>query len=262
MNQNQGPVLCDIDGRVGIATLNRPDRFNCASSGLVDGLRDALDMFERNAGVQAMLIRANGPQFCTGADLDEVLAARQDRKALHRFIANGHDLLRRLESSSLPVVCAVQGLALAGGLEILLACDVAFAATKARIGDQHAQFGLVPGWGGTQRAARLIGLRRALDLMFSARWLSADEAERIGLINRVVPDEDLEQAALAYCHDLGRRNPEGLALMKRLAREGSDLALADGLALEEREVVEALLSDNVGEGLAAFQERRDPQFSV
>ncbi len=260
MSDDEATVLTAIHGRVGIATLNRPERFNCISGDLVAGLRTALDGFERNADVRVLLIRANGEQFCTGADLDEVLAARQEPDRLRRFIADGHDLLRRLEASRLPVVAATHGLALAGGLELLLACDVVIAAADARLGDQHARFGLVPGWGGSQRAARLIGLRRALDLMFSARWLDAAEAERVGLVNRVVPPDALQAASEDYCRELARGNPEGLALMKRLARQGLEGSLREGLALEERAVVDALRSDNVGEGLAAFRERRSPEF--
>lgn len=254
------PVLTEIRNGVGIVALNRPDKFNCLSSALVAGIDDALTAFEADHSVRAVLIRAKGKNFCTGADLDEVLVARRDRTALEKFIANGHRVLRRLEESRLPVVAAVHGLCLAGGLELMMCCDVVFATQSARIGCQHARYGLVPGWGGTQRLPRLAGLRRALDLMYSGRWLTAGEAKDWGLVNHVAADESLAEAAESYCADLARKSPDGLVLMKRLARSGLNRSLPDGLLAEQRDAVDALLGGNVSEGLAAFQERREPVF--
>ncbi len=254
------PVLVAREGAVGLVTLNRPERFNCISSALMAGLTAALEGFEADRGVRAVLLAANGKAFCTGADLDEVLAARAAPDRVQAFIRAGHALMRRFEASPLPIVGAVHGLALAGGIELVMACDVVFAAMSARFGDQHAAFGLVPGWGGTQRLPRIVGLRRALDLMVSARWLSAGEALDWGLVNYVVADDELSGAALDYCRTLASRSPAGLAAMKRLARAGLEGSLDAGLALEERDVVPALGAADVDEGLAAFRERRPPTF--
>ena len=169
---------------------------------------------------------------------------------------------RKLEQSRLPVIVAVQGLCLAGGLELMLSCDVCFAAESAQFGDQHAQFGLIPGWGGSQRLTRLMGLRRALDLMFSARWLNADEAKEAGLVNYIVPDEELRQAALAYCQKIATRSRPGIAEMKRLAREGADMATDQQMRMERDAAVRALPSVDVTEGLNAFENRRTPAFKA
>ncbi|MEP5466617.1 MAG: enoyl-CoA hydratase/isomerase family protein, partial [Nitratireductor sp.] len=185
-----------------------------------------------------------------------------DPAALDHFIAFGMNNLRALETSSLPVVVAVQGLCLAGGIELMLSCDVCFAAETAQFGDQHAQFGLIPGWGGSQRLTRLMGLRRALDLMFSARWLKADEAKDAGLVNYIVPDADLHQAALEYCQKIATRSRPGIAEMKRLAREGADLGIDQQMRLERDAAVRALPSDDVAEGLDAFENRRAPEFKA
>jgi len=256
----EAPVLIEVKDGVGLATLNRPDKFNCLSAAIVAGLDEALTEFEDNEVVRAVLIQGRGKNFCTGADLDEVMEARKSRTSLEAFIANGHRVLERLEQTDLPVVAAVHGLCLAGGLELMMACDVVFAARSAQLGCQHARYGLVPGWGGTQRLARLAGARRALDLMFSGRWLKSGEAQDWGLVNHVIDDEALAGEAEAYCGDLARKSPDGLAAMKRLARQGLDQTLPAGLALERAEVVDALLSDNVSEGLAAFLARRTPVF--
>ena len=161
------------------------------------------------------------------------------------FIAQGHRVLCRLEASPLPVVMAVQGLCLAGGLELALAGDVILAAEGAKFGDQHAQYGLVPGWGGSQRLPRRVGLTRALDLMFCARWLTAAQARDWGLVAQVVPDAELRQQALAYCEQLATRSQPGLAAMKRLARQGADLPLTDALQLEQRLALEAMAGPSV-----------------
>ena len=253
-------VLISVDGGVGALTLNRPAKFNCISTELLDGLRDGMDRFEADPAVRSVLLNANGKQFCTGADLDEVLDRRRSAETLTPFIGAIHEVTRRFEVSPLPVVAAVQGLALAGGMEIVVACDTVFAAESARIGCQHARYGLPPGGGGTQRLARLVGLRRALDLMFTARWLDAPEAERWGLFNHVVPDEELDTRARAYCADLAAKSRHGLAFMKGMARRGLEGPLDVGLALERGAVVAALQHSDVAEGLDAFQSRREPVF--
>lgn len=244
---------------VAVLELARPDKFNCLNRALHQAIEAALDAAEADPTCRALLIGAQGKHFCTGADLAEVQTLRAAGR-FDEFIALGHRVLCRLEASPLPVVIAVQGLCLAGGLELALAGDVILAAEGAKLGDQHAQFGLVPGWGGSQRLPRRVGLTRALDLMFSARWLAANEAQDWGLVAQVVPDAELRERALDYCTTLAARSRPGLAMMKRLAREGSDLSLADALALEQRLTLETMSGPDVEEGLAAFAQRRTPRF--
>ena len=249
-----------IQGRVGIIEMARPALFNCLSILGFRQLLAALRSFEADAAVRVVLIQGQGKHFCTGAELGEVKRVRHEPAALAEFLRSGHAALDALEASPLPVVAAVQGLCLAGGLELVLACDVVLAGQGAKFGDQHAQYGLVPGWGGTQRLPRAIGLRRALELMFSARWLEAEEARQWGLVNQVVADAALGEAALAFCATLAGRSAGGIALMKRLAREGLEMTLANGLARERAEVQPALGTADVDEGLAAFEARRKPVF--
>lgn len=254
------PLAVGRHGATAVLELARPDKFNCLSSALHAAVEAALDAAEADPACRALLIAAQGKHFCTGADLAEVQALREAGR-FDEFIALGHRVLCRLEASPLPVVIAVQGLCLAGGLELALAGDVILAAETARFGDQHAQFGLVPGWGGSQRLPRRVGLSRALDLMFSARWLDAAEARDWGLVAQVIPDAELRARALDYCTTLATRSRPGLAAMKRLARAGADLPLAEALALERCLALEAMSGPDVDEGLAAFAERRPPRFS-
>jgi enoyl-CoA hydratase len=254
------PVLCSTEGAVGIIELARPRVFNCLSTQAFDLIRSSLRRCEADSAIKVLLIRAQGKNFCTGAELGEVKAVRHDHGALSHFIDNGHAVLSALEESRLPVIAAVQGLCLAGGLETMMACDIVFAARSARFGDQHGQFGLVPGWGGSQRLPRIVGLRRAMDLFLSVRWIDAEQAERWGLANYVVDDDALQQEALSFCAKLATRSAPGMALMKRLARSGMDAELATGLRMEALSVVPALGSEDVAEGLAAFEEKRQPEF--
>jgi enoyl-CoA hydratase len=164
------PLVVGREGAVGIIELARPDKFNCLSLAVHAGIEAALNDFEKpGSGVRAVLIRAQGKHFCTGADLDEVKGLRSDPAKIDHFIRYGHAVLQRLEASPLPVVAACQGLALAGGSELMMACDVIFASTDFRIGDQHAQYGLVPGWGGSRSACRASSGCAAASTCSSAR---------------------------------------------------------------------------------------------
>lgn len=257
---SDSPVLISVKNGVGVFTINRPDKFNCLSMAVHAELGKAIDRFESDGSVRCILIRTEGKNFCTGADLEEVTGLRDSLEKLQGFITIGHRALRRLETSPLPVVAAVQGLALAGGLELMLAADVVFAASTARLGDQHSHFGLVPGWGGSQRLPKLIGRRQALDLMFSARWLTAQEALGMGLVNYVVADDELRAAARDYCEKLAKKSRSGLALMKKLTDRGLDMTLDQALQLEIDLAAPALQDADVSEGLDAFINKRTPRY--
>lgn len=255
------PLLVTRVGAVGIIELARPEKYNCLSVSVFSAMETAIDAFEQaGSGVRAILVRAEGKHFCTGADLDEVMSLRKDADMVRDFISHAHRVLMRLEASDLPVVAACQGLSLAGGIELMLACDVVFAAKDSRFGDQHAQFGLIPGFGGSQRLPRIVGLRRSLDLFFSGRWIDADTALQWGLVNYVVESDVLGRLALDYCDSLAARSRVGIASMKRFARLGLEDSLQSGLKLEEALASASLLEDDVTEGLAAFKERRAPRF--
>ena len=260
MEETEEPaVIVSERGCVGVIELNRAEKFNCLSTGVHQTIDAAIDQFESNTDIRALLISATGKHFCTGADLQEVVTYRGETR-FDEFIRIGHRVLRRLETSPLPVVAAVQGLCLAGGLELMLACDVVFADEDAKFGDQHAQYGLVPGWGGSQRLPRLIGQRRAMDLMFSARWIDSQTALDWGLINYRTADDQLHDKAMDYCETLGSRSRGGLMTMKRLVVDGLSGPLEQGLELEIHVADEAMASRDVSEGLSAFAEKRKPVF--
>jgi enoyl-CoA hydratase len=262
MQDDNAPVRVTLRDGVGTIELSRPAVFNCLSQRMLSEIGAAIATFERD-GARAVLIVASGKNFCTGAALDEVEVVRGGEAELRDFLGLGHSVLNRLEVSSLPVIAAVQGLCLAGGIELALACDVVFAAEDARFGDQHAAFGLIPGWGGSQRLTKVVGLRRALDLMYSARWLDAATAMQWGLVNYLAPSPRLRDDALTYVRLLTTRSRDGLAAIKRLGRHAADggQSLSDGLRLEQQQAMRVLTGTDINEGLAAFRERRVPNFA-
>lgn len=261
MGSSQDMLLnLQLSGRIARVTLNRPDKFNSLSVELIDQFHGVLSKVEEEKA-RAILIDANGKHFCTGADLADVLSSLSaGETSLDALLRRGQELFLRLENSPIPVIVAVQGLCLAGGLELLLASDVAIAAASASFGDQHINFGFLPGWGASKRLPSTVGLRRASDLMFSGRKLNAQEALDWGLVNAVVRDEELQAHATAYCVQLAACSSSALAAMKTMLRKGSNATLEDALRRERELVIKQLQSADGREGLAAFREKRKPAF--
>ncbi|MET9327644.1 enoyl-CoA hydratase/isomerase family protein [Tsukamurella sp. NPDC003166] len=255
------PVTSGIEGALGVIELNRPAKNNAFTRAAWEALSRAITEFEEpGAGVRVVLVRARGENFCTGGDLIEAKQMMSDRARLDDFLRLVNDTIRQLERSRFPVVAACRGLALAGGLELLLGCDVVFASRTARFGDQHVQYGLVPAWGASQRLPRAVGMSRALDLMYSGRWISAETAHAWGLVGYLVEDEELESEALKYCMRLTARSAPGLAAMKELGRASAALSLDEGLERERRAVLDVMAGPDPAEGIAAFEARRTPVF--
>jgi enoyl-CoA hydratase len=259
-NSSHAPVRTWQEAGVGFIELSKPERFNCLSADMFRRIERALDEFEAEPSVRAIVVSAQGKNFCTGAELDEVEAVSRSKQDLREFLKFGNGVLCQLEASPLPVVAAVQGLCLAGGLELVMACDVVFAADNARFGDQHAAFGLIPGWGNSQRLPRAVGLQRALDLMLSARWIDAKTALSWGLISYAVAPEALRDEAVTYAKLLAIRSRTGIAAMKSLARRALDVPLEAGLLQETEAASNILMDADAKEGLSAFKEKRLPDF--
>ena len=253
---SQKEVTIERNGSLGIIRLSRPEANNALTYESKRLISQGIAQFEADARVRAILLCAEGPNFCAGADLNALESRLNDAGDLDQYLRFGLEVDGRISASRLPVVVAVQGLCLAGSLELMLACDVAFASEDARFGDQHARFGLFPGGGGTQRLARLIGQRRALDLMFSARWIDAPTAMDWGMVNYITPSDELWKQALDYCQMLAQRNPIGITEMKRTVLLGADLPLQGALELELAAAKAVLRSQGAWDGIAEFKARR------
>ena len=214
----------------------------------------------RSSAVRAMTLTAAGRAFCAGADLKAVRELSPDPVKWNAFMHLWHRVFNRLEALPVPVVAGVHGFALAGGLELALVVDLVVADESARLGDQHANFGLVAGGGGSQRLPRLIGARRAKELMLLGGWLSAAQSLEWGLVNRVAPAGRLEAEVDELATSLADKSPSGNRTVKALVDRGLDMDLGKGLALELDLVAEHMRSADAAEGLRAFAEKRAPVF--
>jgi enoyl-CoA hydratase/carnithine racemase len=247
-------------GGVARVTLNRPDRLNAISPELLQDLDRACHAIEADAAVRVVTLTAAGRTFCAGADLRAVRELSPDPERWDAFMGLWHRVFDRIEALPRPVIAGVHGLALAGGLELLLVADLVVADEGARLGDQHANFGLVAGGGGSQRLPRLIGARRAKELMLLGGWLSAAEALAWGLVNRVVPAGTVAKAVEEMAGTLAAGSGSANRTVKTLVNRAFDTDLAEGLELERRLVAQHMRSADAAEGLRAFAEKRKPVF--
>jgi enoyl-CoA hydratase/carnithine racemase len=247
-------------GGIARVTLNRPDRLNAISPELLQDLDRACDAVEADAAVRVVTLTAAGRTFCAGADLRAVRELSPDPQRWGAFMGLWHRVFDRIEALPLPVIAGVHGLALAGGLELLLVADLVVADEGARLGDQHANFGLVAGGGGSQRLPRLIGARRAKELMLLGGWLSAAEALAWGMVNRIVPVGTVAKAVEEMAGTLAAGSGSANRTVKTLVNRAFDTDLAEGLELERRLVAQHMRSADAAEGLRAFAEKRKPVF--
>jgi len=241
-------------------TLNRPDRLNAINPELLQDLDHACDAVEADAAVRVVTLTAAGRTFCAGADLRAVKELSPDAQRWGAFMGLWHRVFDRIEALPVPVIAGVHGLALAGGLELLLVADLVVADEGAQLGDQHANFGLVAGGGGSQRLPRLIGARRAKELMLLVGWLSAAEALEWGIVNRVVPAGTVVKAVEEMAATLAAGSGSANRTVKALVNRAFDTDLAEGLELERRLVAQHMRSADAAEGLRAFAEKRKPVF--
>ncbi|HSB43203.1 MAG TPA: enoyl-CoA hydratase-related protein [Methylomirabilota bacterium] len=247
-------------GGVARVTLNRPDKLNAISPELLEDLDRACQAVETDPAVRVVTLTAAGRVFCAGADLRAVKELSPDPRRWDAFMGLWHRVFDRIEALPVPVIAGVHGLALAGGLELVLVADLVVADEAARLGDQHANFGLVAGGGGSQRLPRLIGARRAKELMFLGGWLGAAEALAWGLVNRVAPAGTVATVVEEMAGTLAAGSGSANRTVKTLVNRSFDTELREGLALERRLVAEHMRSADAAEGLRAFAEKRKPAF--
>jgi enoyl-CoA hydratase/carnithine racemase len=249
-------VSFEIDGPVAVVTLDHPP-VNALSSRLTEDLDAAIDRAE-DAGVRAVVVTGS-PHFAAGADITEFQAAfSEDRSdALANRLS---EVIARLERLPKPVIAAIRGFALGGGLELAMGCDFRFLAEDARVGQPEIKLGIIPGAGGTQRLARLVGLGRARDIVYTGRFVDAAEALGIGLADRVVPADALLDAALEHAVSLGAGATAAIGLAKRVMNDGVGVPLARGLEMETEAFNEAFRTADAREGVDAFLTKRPPEF--
>lgn len=255
-------VLYELRGQVVWLTLNRPAAMNAMSPDIMRGIADALDRIQAAEGVRAVVLTGAGRAFCAGGDLKffrRTLGAGDGPRFMD-FLREGLTIMRRLESLPVPTIAAVNGVAVAGGLELILCCDLVVASESARIGDGHAKFGIIPGGGAAIRLPRKLPVALAKQLLFTGRLVSASDLEHWGLINQVVPDAELESAVTALAEEIIQNSPLGLRWIKQLVDDGLDQPLEPALRSEMHAFESYAASEDIMEGLTAFEEKRRPRF--
>jgi enoyl-CoA hydratase/carnithine racemase len=253
-------VKVERDAAVGIVTIDKPP-VNALSAQVIAELESALDELGADAGVRSVVLRGAGDRaFVAGADISEfpTLGDQVQEEGSARGIQK---LADRIEGFPKPVLVAIHGWCLGGGLETALACDIRVAAEDAQLGQPEIKLGLLPGGGGTQRLPRVVGPARAAFLNMTGDPISGAQAYEWGLVERVVPRDELMDATLEIARTLAERSPHAIAVVKELARETRDLPIAEGLRREAKAFARCLGSEDGREGVAAFLEKRTPQWT-
>jgi len=253
-------VLVERDGRIAVVIVNRPDKLNALDHDTIQALRDAIVSLSADADVGAIILTGSGEKaFIAGADIGGL--SKQGVLDGKANAQHGQALTLAMEACPKPVLAAIQGWALGGGLEMALACDMRFASTKARLGLPEVSLGIIPGYGGTQRLPRLVGAGKALELILTGDPVPADEALRIGLVNGVFEPEALLAGVRAVAEKILSRGPTAVALAKQAVRRGVHLPLAEGLELEADLFGMISSTAEMKEGMQAFLEKRKPDWS-
>lgn len=243
---------------IGWIYLNRPDKLNAINQQLIKELRESIDNFLIDQEVKVIVITGNGKAFCAGADISEFKTL--NGYTAWQFAKSGRELMDYIENSPKPTIAMINGYALGGGLEIALACDIRIAAEEAQLGLPEINLGIYPGFGGTQRLIRIIGKGKALEMMLTGDRIPAKEAERFGLVNKVVPLKDLEQETRNFALKLAEKPPISMTLIKLLVNQGLDIPELAGLNMESLGWGVVFSTEDQKEGVSAFLEKRKAQF--
>jgi enoyl-CoA hydratase/carnithine racemase len=247
-------------GPVTRLTLNRPKAMNALNSELLVALGGAIEAAAHDE-TRVLLLTGSGPAFCAGADLKEVLASQSVAPGELDFLDRAGQVLDALRNFPKPLIAALNGLTLAGGLELAMCADIIVAADTATVGDGHANFGVYPGGGGAALLPRLLPPQLAMYLLFTGQSLSAAQMQSHGLVSEVHPPDQLADASLQLAQTIAGKSPAALARMKAVARHSADKSAADALLHEQVMLRRHLRSADLREGLAAFAERRTPVFT-
>jgi enoyl-CoA hydratase len=252
-------LIYEKKDNIGVLTVNRPDKLNALSNELTEELQHLLDEIEKDVDLRVVVITGAGDKaFVAGADINELV----ERDAL-----KGRDVSRfrqalfaRIENLPVPVIAAVNGYALGGGLELALACNIRIASEKAQFGAPEVKLGIIPGDGGTQRLPRLVGLGRAMELVLTGDFIDAQEAHRIGLVNRVVSPDELMESAMTLAKKIASRPPLAVKYAKEAVNRSQEGDTASGYALESYLHALACTTEDKKEGVTAFLEKRKGKF--
>ncbi|MGP1394913.1 MAG: enoyl-CoA hydratase [Inquilinaceae bacterium] len=249
-------IIVETRGKVGLITLNRPKALNALNQALIDEVGQALDTFDADGSVGCIVLTGSEKAFAAGADIKEMA----DKSFLDAFDGNFIEDWQRLTRIRKPVVAAVAGYALGGGCELAMMCDFILAADSAKFGQPEITIGTIPGSGGTQRLARAVGKAKAMEMCLTGRMMDAEEAERSGLVSRVVPASDLVDEAVKVGERIADMSQPLVKMVKEAVNRSQEMSLAEGLLFERRLFHATFATEDQKEGMAAFVEKRQPDF--
>ena len=250
-------LIVETKDGVTLIRLNRPDALNALNSQLLTDLSAALDVAEADDGVKCLVLTGSERAFAAGADIKEMSDKSYAQMFATDFFTKG---TRRIEQFRKPIIAAVAGYALGGGCELAMLCDFIIAAETAKFGQPEINLGVMPGIGGTQRLTRFVGKSKAMEMMLTARMMDAAEAERAGLVSRVVPADKLIEEAMAAAAKIAGQSPLAVAMAKELVNTAYETTLSTGVAVERRLFHSLFAFEDQKEGMAAFVEKRKPAF--
>ena len=252
-------VILEKEEHLAIVTINRPKALNALNSETLKDLDTVIEDLEKDANIYAVILTGAGEKsFVAGADIAEMKDLNEAQG--EEFGALGNKVFLRLENLNKPVIAAIQGFALGGGCEISMACDIRIASEKALFGQPEVGLGITPGFGGTQRLPRIVGLGKAKELIYTAQNIKADEALRIGLVNKVVPLEELMTEAKKMASKIIANAPIAVRLCKDAINRGMQVEIDKAVAIEAQDFGKCFASDDQKEGMTAFLERREKNF--
>ncbi|MBV1876617.1 MAG: enoyl-CoA hydratase/isomerase family protein [Pseudomonadales bacterium] len=252
-------LLTEIRGHAAILTLNRPEKYNALSDELLQAIGQAVQELDYNDKIRGIILTGTDKFFSTGADLASALKA-QDLPSTHRMVAHFETCNRAIERSRKPVIAAINGFCLTGGLEVALACDIRIAGSGSKFGITSSKIGSVAGAGGTQRLPRIVGREWAKDMLFSADFIDAETALRIGLVSRVVEPANVLDTALARIDAYAQRAPLSVWYAKVAVNSGMEMDLEPALEFERHLTAGLFTTEDRSEGMSAFLEKRDADF--
>lgn len=250
-------ILVETRGHVGLITLNRPKALNALSEGLVADLGQALDGFEDDDKIRAVVITGSEKAFAAGADIKEMADKSFVDSYVGDFITKGWE---RITTCRKPIIAAVAGYALGGGCEVAMMCDIILAADTAKFGQPEITLGIIPGAGGTQRLTRAVGKAKAMDMVLTGRQMDAGEAERVGLVSRVLPADNLLEEALKAASRIADMSMPSVMMAKESVNRSFESSLAEGIRFERRMFHATFALEDQKEGMAAFVDKRQPTF--
>jgi enoyl-CoA hydratase len=250
-------ILVETRGAVGLITLNRPEALNALCSPLMAELNEVLDQFESDNAIGAMVLTGSEKAFAAGADIKEMQDKTWSEAYMEDFITSGWERLSRCRK---PVIAAVSGFALGGGCEVAMMCDFIIAADTAKFGQPEVNLGIPPGAGGTQRLTRFVGKSKAMEMCLTGRFMDAEEAERSGLVSRIVTSSELVDEAVKTADAISKKSLQANMIIKEAVNRAYETTLSEGVRFERRMFHACFGTDHQKEGMAAFVEKRKPEF--